>query len=76
MEFRFAEFNARRHARGAEAARLEIIEDGECVDWLWMSRCDIARNMMTFGRCPELTKADDAYVAAMAQNAAPEVPNG
>ena len=31
------------------------------VDWLWMSKRDIAKNMMAFGRHPELVKAHAAY---------------
>ena len=60
MEFRFIEFNDRRYARGADAARVAAIEDGE-EDWLWMSKIDIAKNMMTFGRHPDLVKAHEAY---------------
>ena len=41
MEFRFIEFNYQR-ARG-NAARVAIVEDGEDVDWLWMSKRDIAK---------------------------------
>lgn len=60
MEFRFIEFNARRNARGADAARVVAIEnEEEC--WLWMSKRDIVKNMMTFGRHPELVKAYEAY---------------
>lgn len=60
MDFRFVEFNARRAMRGAEAARVEII-DGEESGWLWMSKRDIAKNMMAHGKHPELVKARDAY---------------
>ena len=60
IEFRFIEFNSRRHARGIDAARVEIIELCE-KDWLWMNKRDIARFMMEFGRHPELVKAYDAY---------------
>ena len=60
MEFRFIEFNDRRYERGVDAARVAAIDDGE-EDWLWMSKRDIAKNMMTFGRHPELVKAHEAY---------------
>lgn len=60
--FRFIEFNPRRAQRGAEAARVAVIQDGE-ENWLWMSKRDIAKNMMAFGRCEELVKAHDAYKA-------------
>ena len=59
--FKFIEFNARRALRGADAARVEVTySDGES-EWLWMSKRDIARNMMAFGRCDELVKANEAY---------------
>lgn len=58
--WRFIEFNPRRAIRGAEAARVEIDPEG---DWLWMSKQDIAKNMMRFGAHPELQKAHDAYRA-------------
>jgi hypothetical protein len=61
MNFRFIEFNPRRAQRGAEAARVGIIEDGEEEQWVWMSKRDISKNMMTFGKHPELVKAYDAY---------------
>lgn len=60
LRFRFIEFNARRAMRGAEAARVAVIE-GDDEEWLWMSQRDIAQNMMLHGRCEELTKAHDAY---------------
>lgn len=62
MEFRFVEFNPRRAMRGADAARVEVI-DGDDTDWLWMSKRDIAKNMMAFGKHPELVKAHEAYGA-------------
>jgi len=61
MKFKFIEFNARRAQRGAEAARVAVIDDQGDEDWLWMSKRDIAKNMMAFGRCEELVKAHDAY---------------
>lgn len=59
-EFRLIEFNARRAQRGAEAARVAVIEDGD-EQWLWMSKSHISKNMMTFGKHPELVKAHEAY---------------
>lgn len=59
--FKFIEFNSRRAERGADAARVEVdYGDGE-TEWLWMSRRDIAKNMMAFGASDELQKAHDAY---------------
>ncbi len=60
IDFRFEEFNPRRAVRGAEATRVVVIEDGE-EDWLWMSKRDIAKNIMQFGQHPELVKAHNAY---------------
>ena len=58
--WRFIEFNPRRAVRGAEAARVEVTQDG---DWLWMSRRDLRNNIRDFGDHPELQKALDAYKA-------------
>ena len=71
IEFRLLEFNARRAMRGAEAARVEVI-DGEESGWLWMSKRDIANNTMAHGRHPELVKAHDAYRAG--RTTPPEAP--
>lgn len=60
MDFKFIEFNPRRALRGAEAARVAVIENGE-EDWLWMSKRDIANNIKQFGQHPELLKAKLAY---------------
>lgn len=57
MKFEFVEFNPRRAQRGAEAARVEVTYDDGEKDLLWMSKRDIAKNMMAYGRCDELTKA-------------------
>lgn len=63
MKFQFMEFNPRRAARGAEAARVLVTYEDGSDDLLWMSKRDIAKNMMAFGRCAELTKAHQAYAA-------------
>jgi len=54
--FEFIEFNHRRKARGAKAARVAC--DGE---WLWMSKRDIELNIRDFGPRPELLKAIENY---------------
>lgn len=59
-EFRFIEFNPRRALRGAEAARVAVIFDGE-EDWLWMSKKDIDLNIRDFGPHQELLKARLEY---------------
>jgi hypothetical protein len=61
MKFKFIEFNPRRDLRGAEAARVAVIDDEGREDWLWMSKRDIAKNIKAFGACDELAKARDAY---------------
>lgn len=63
VEFRFIEFNPVRASRGVEAARVAVIENGE-EGWVWMDKSDVAKNMMTFGRHPELVKAYEAYGSA------------
>jgi hypothetical protein len=65
IKFKFDRFNPRRAMRGAEAASVVVDDpddpDGPCM--LWMSKADVARNMMAFGRDPALVQAWDAYVA-------------
>lgn len=63
MKFRFIEYNQRRAARGAEAVRVAVIDDSGEENWLWMTKRDIAKNMMAFGRCEELEKAHKAYAS-------------
>jgi len=59
--FRFIEFNPRRKMRGAEAVRMEVIEDGEDCGCLWMSEKDIRNNIKDFGDSEELQKGLAAY---------------
>lgn len=65
IKFNFNCFNPRRAMRGAEAASVVVDDpdelDGPCR--LWMSKADVGRNMMAFGRDPALVQAWDAYVA-------------
>jgi hypothetical protein len=56
MQWKFIEFNPRRAARGAEAARMEV--NGE---WIWCSLKDLKNNVREFGEHPELQKAIAAY---------------
>ena len=58
--FRLIEFNPRRHARKAEAARVAV-PDALGGGWLWMSARDIRRNIAEFGDDPELCRALAAY---------------
>ena len=62
VDFRFIEFNDRRRARKADAARVAAVENGEEV-WLWMNKSDIANNIRWHGEHPELLKAKQAYAA-------------
>ena len=63
ITFTFDRFNERRAKRGAEAASLVVNDpddpEGACM--LWMSKADVGRNMMSFGRDPALVQAWEAY---------------
>lgn len=65
VSFQFVEFNPRRKSRKAEAARVEVFEDGESCGWLWMSERDIKNNIREFGDSAELRKALAAYRATV-----------
>lgn len=67
IQFKFIEFNPRRAQRGADAASVEVTYDDGLTELLWMSKRDIAKNMMAFGRCEELTKAHQAYAPTKAK---------
>jgi hypothetical protein len=54
--FRFLEFNQRRAARGARAARVEV--NGNLV---WMSLSDLKKNVVVFGPLAAFTQAIEAY---------------
>lgn len=64
VSFRFVEFNARWVVCGAEGVRVEVTYSDGATDLFWMSKRDIAKNMMAFGRCDELSKAHAAYGTA------------
>jgi len=61
VRFHFIEFNPRRFARGARAARFEVAEGEERFQWLWMSKHDILNNIRDFGDGEELQKGLAAY---------------
>ena len=54
--FKFIEFNPRRAARGAPAARVEV--NGDLV---WMSAVDLKKNVAIFGPLAAFTQAIEAY---------------
>jgi hypothetical protein len=54
--FRFLEFNQRRAARSARAARVEV--NGNLV---WMSLADLKKNVEIFGPLAAFTQAIEAY---------------
>lgn len=59
--FRFIEWNEVRALRGKEAARVALVEYGKDTGWLWMSKNDIAENIVSYGQHPELLKALAQY---------------
>jgi hypothetical protein len=61
VTFELIDFNPRRHARGVEAARVEVIVNGDSREWLWMSERDIKANIAEFGDSEELQKALAEY---------------
>lgn len=63
FSFILARFNPRRHARGAEAAELQVLQDGKPIDLLWMSKADIKANLKLFPEDAGLLAAIDAYKA-------------
>lgn len=62
MQIKFSEFNVVRDARGADAARFDIVDDEGESYWLWMSKIDIKRNIKAFPECKaELQKGLKRY---------------
>lgn len=62
MKFKLIEFKQIRHIRGADAARVECIDDGEKNgNWLWMSVKDLKANIREFGAHHDLIKALNHY---------------
>lgn len=62
MKFRLMEFNNVRLGRGADAAKVSIVNDEGERDWLWMSKQDIKKNVMLFGPHMGLLQAAAAYM--------------
>ena len=78
ISFKFDCFNSRRAMRGAEAASLVVHDpadpEGDCM--LWMSKSDVGRNIMAFGRDPALVQAWEAYEAFETGAAPDHLPSG
>lgn len=55
--FELLEFNHVRYARGKEAAKIRIIENGHPQGFLWMSAEDLQNNLRDFGADEVLIKA-------------------
>lgn len=51
FSFRLVEFNCIREARGADAARVQFILNGEVESELWMSKSDINNNLLEWADC-------------------------
>jgi hypothetical protein len=64
VTFKFYRFNQVRKERGAQAAQLEVLEDGESVGLYWMNVSDIKRNIEDYGECEALTEALEYYSGA------------
>jgi len=59
--FELIEFNHVRDARGKEAAKIRVIEDGEAQGFLWMSEEDLRANIRDVGPSDALSEALRAY---------------
>lgn len=61
FSFVLVRYNPRRKARGAEAAELEVLQNGTVIDRLWMSLRNIKDNLKTFPDDEGLLAAAKAY---------------
>ena len=55
--FELIEFNHVRDARGKEAAKIRVIENGESQGFLWMSAEDLRANIRDLGPSDALSEA-------------------
>lgn len=60
-KFELHRYAPRRAARGAEAAEVKVTWPEGDVEYLWMSRKDIRKNMKEWGACDGLLDALNAY---------------
>lgn len=60
-DYMLVEFNPNRACRNAPAARVYIYEDGQMVDWLWMTPDDARKNIAEFGDHPAFRAVIEAY---------------
>ena len=61
MRFELVDFNPRRHARGAEGARVRVFEGEQVIDVIWMSPRDVRKNIGLHGRSSGLAAVEAAY---------------
>ena len=61
FSFVLIRFNPRRNTRGAEAAELQVLQDGKPIDLLWMSKSDVKSNLKLFPNDTGLLAAIAAY---------------
>jgi len=59
VTFKITEVNLRRRSRGVEYIRVNVLEDGEKVEWLWMTPQHIEMNKKEFGSDCFLNKLED-----------------
>ncbi|EPP9374372.1 hypothetical protein PZF67_006093 [Pseudomonas aeruginosa] len=59
--FELIEFNHVRYARGKEAAKVRVLENGESLGLLWMDVDDLKANLREFGPSEALNRALRAY---------------
>ena len=70
IDFKFSRYNPRRAARGVEAVEVIVIENGE-EHYLWMSKSDLSKNIMIFGKHPEPEKALSYYTTRQNKHPCP-----
>lgn len=64
VTFKFYRFNSVRKERGADAAQIQVFEDGESVGLYWMNVSDIKRNIEDYGNNEAFDEALEYYSGA------------
>lgn len=72
--FKLVRFNKRRLLRGAEAAEVDVFEDGVHTQRLWMSQTDIKRNVKLHGHLAGLAEVQEAYRLGVDVEEKPQAP--